>query len=83
MGEPAQEADVVNGLDAKPSGLQQILSDLRAALGDDSQDLQAFHLDRFFERHRGSHSLLDYLAAFKLRYDTTLFLHFRFLLMKL
>ena len=66
---PAEAEDVNNALPATPSGLQQILADLRQAFGDDSQDLQAFHLDRLFDLHRGSHSLLDYLTAFKLRYE--------------
>ena len=44
---PAQAEDPGQGLEATPSGLQQILADLRTAFGDDSQDLQAFHLDRF------------------------------------
>ena len=65
----AEPEDANAGLPATPSGLQQILADLRTAFGDDSQDLQAFHLDRFFDLHRGSHSPLDYLTAFKLRYE--------------
>ena len=37
------------GLAATPSGLEQIIADLRAAYGDDVQDLQAVHLDKFFK----------------------------------
>jgi hypothetical protein len=66
---PRQQAQPAQGLPASPSGLEQIISDLRAAFGDDAQDLQAFHLDKFFELHRGSHSLIDFLTAFKLKYE--------------
>ena len=67
---PAQLAIPDQGLLACPSGLQQILADLRTAFGDDAQDLQAHHLDRFFELSRGSHGLLDFLTAFKIRYES-------------
>eukprot|EP00959_Pyramimonas_sp_CCMP1952_P264579 5532043-Pyramimonas_sp.AAC.1 len=42
-----QPEDAAQGCRATPSGRQQIMAELRTAFGDDSQDLQAFHLDRY------------------------------------
>ena len=55
--------------DAKPSGIECILKALFDAYGDDAQDLQGYYLDRFFSLYRGNSSLMDYMTAFRLRYE--------------
>ena len=55
---------------ATPSGINYILSALNEAYGQEEQDLQGVALDRCFALLRGNAPLMDYLTAFKTRYET-------------
>ena len=67
---PGIAADPATNSPAMLSGLQTLLQVLKHAYGRDLQDLSGEALDRFDECVRGGGSLMDYITAFKIRYET-------------
>ena len=58
------------GFPGMPSGLVHMLYEFEAAYGRDAQDVSGEAMDRFDACVRGNASLMDYITAHKIRYET-------------